>query len=228
MEFTATDKDRSKTKKKRRRYDKNFKVFKVIQYISMLVFVPSLIWLCTDGQIDDLVFLGSTSLVSVSGILAFAMWVLVWSMTGTHVTDMFEERLEIKDDNLIHSYNMALGGGQMSSIEGGIRKFHIIPLNRIKSCIADKKTGRLEIVADVQIILTNRGQFQSQEEETDMKLVMYDYYTPSLIAELKKRNLVTEMDKIEYKLNECPDKYKGWEGHKRFQEDIENGRVTRI
>lgn len=86
MEFTATDKDRSKTKKKRRRYDKNFKVFKVIQYISMLVFVPSLIWLCTDGQIDDLVFLGSTSLVSVSGILAFAMWVLVWSMTGTHVT----------------------------------------------------------------------------------------------------------------------------------------------
>ena len=61
-----------------------------------------------------------------------------------------------------------------------------------------------------------------------MKLVMYDYYTPSLIAELKKRNLVTEMDKIEYKLNECPDKYKGWEGHKRFQEDIENGRLTRI
>lgn len=228
MEFTATDKDRSKIKKKRRRYEKNFKVFKVIQYISILVFILSLIWLITEGQNDNLAFIGSVCLVSVSGVLAFAMWALVWSMTGTHVTDMFEEKLEIRDDSIIHSYNMALGGGQLGSVEGGIRKFEIIPLNRIKNCIVDKKTGRIEIFADVQIVLTNQGQFQSQKDKNDMKLVMYDYYTPSLINELEKRNIITETDRIEYKLNECPEEYRGWEGHKKFQEDIESGRLTKI
>lgn len=194
----------------------------------MLVFIPSLVWVCTEGQNDNLAFLGSAFLVSISGILAFAMWALVWSMTGTHVTDMFEEKLEIRDDNIIHSYNMALGGGQLASVEGGIRKSEIVSFSGIKSCIADKKTGRIEIIADIQIVLMNRGNFQSQCNKNDMRLVMYDYYTQSLINELKKRNLIKETDRIEYKLNECPEEYKGWEGHKKFQEDIESGRLTKI
>jgi hypothetical protein len=227
MQLVPSDKSKTKIKRKRKKYDKNFRVFKYIQYLAEALFVVSLVWLVADVH-EDLITLLQVFSMCICFILAIAMAALVSSMTGTRVTDMFSEHLEIRDGYLIHSYNRSAGGGFLNGIEGDNREFDFIPLNRGTNITVDERTGRLELAGIGHRILIKCGErviYDFTSDKVSIK-VMYDYFEPSLIAELDKMGVVTEKKSISYQLNETPEEYRGWKGNKKLREDVKTGKAT--
>ena len=228
MIFETTDKLRIKAKKKRQRYEKNFRIMNIVQGLSFLSFLVVLLSMIYTNCYEGIGFLLYGVVLSIFLTLTIAMHFAKSFVSGTHITDMYEEKLELNDRELIHSYNLSLGGGYLEGLEGHQRKYEHIYLQDIKDCMVDEKTGRIEIIADIQIIITYYEQIQTQMMSPNHRLIMYDYYQPSLIKALQNANVQLRKTKIIYKVNETPEKYRGVEGRKRLNEDIKNGKGTWI
>jgi hypothetical protein len=230
MNFEPVEKKQMKIKKLRKKYDKNFRLFKYIQYVSTILFVLSVAWMIVSDAIDDapLLFILQACLMSVNFILPIAMAALVSSMTGTRVTDAFSETLEIRDGYLIHAYNHSLGGGTLEGVEGDNREYDFSPLDKNTNITVDERTGRLEIASlgrRVRTVCGERVLYDFTNDKISVK-VMYDYFEPSLIAELDKMGLISEKKAIEYRLDETPEEYRGWKGDKKLREDVKSGKAV--
>lgn len=228
MIFETTDKLRIKAKRKRQRYEKNFKIMNIVQVFSLLFIIVLLLNMVYTKCFDGIGFLLHVGGLGILFTLIITMQIVKSFVSGTQITDMYEEKLELNDGELIHSYNLSLGGGYLEGFEGHQRKYEHIYLQDIKDCMIDEKTGRIEIIADTQITITYLEQIQTQVMKLNYRLIMYDYYQPSLITELQNTNVQIRKTKIIYKVNEIPGKYAGSDGRKKRREDVKKGKEKLI
>ena len=125
-------------------------------------------------------------------LVPFFLKMIVRSMVSSWVTDIFNEKLEIRDNIIYREYSLSLGAGYMNLIEGYDRVIMMTRLSDIHNLKICEKTGRIQFHADTSIMYYSDWKnkiLEQNYEKKDFLNVYYDYFEPSFMKYLKETGI---------------------------------------
>lgn len=138
----------------------------------------------------NMIFIGF--FLTIGLLIPFFLKMIVRSMVSSWVTDIFSEKLEIKDNTIFREYSLSLGAGYMNLMEGHDRVIMMTRLSDIHDLRMCEKTGRIQFYADTRIMYYNDWKNKVLEQnyvKQDFLNVYYDYFEPSFINYLKETGI---------------------------------------
>lgn len=196
MEFNSSDKNRLRIINKRYNYEQKWWGFRcsvrMLRIVSICIISISLYrYIYNIGnQAVNLIYVCMS--IPAGVLIPFFLKLIARSVMASWVTDIFSEKLEIRDGVIHREYSLSLGVGYMNLLEGNDRVIMTTKLADIHDLKMCKMTGRIQFNATTRIQYYNDWKNKVIDQDyvkIDFLNVYYDYFEPSLMEYLKESGI---------------------------------------
>lgn len=210
MNFEINDFEKLRIKRRRYRYEKKWRPFRIACTILNIVSIIIPLW-----KFYYIFYLGNMGVrVDDIGQVLFGWFIpaacswfirmCVANMTSQWVTDMFHEELRVENGIMIRSNSHSLGQGAMALVEGQDRFISEMIVDSIHNLKINERSGRIEFLCSEHTVYYDdwkRKIVHFDLQQTDVRKVFYDYYKPSLIEYMKSLNIPYVEGDMKFKMS---------------------------
>lgn len=206
MELSITTKGKLKAKKRRIKNEKKWFSYRMISWISLVIFIVALVIGIFGISYGEYTKTGICGVIFAAFLIIYVIVrALLSNLTSHWVTDRLNERIWIQNGILNHFIQTSFAAGINSRSADEKGYLFMMDISSIHDAKVDEKSGRIEFKADGYGRHYSdhlKGQVDKEWELNDFPAVFYDYTEPSLRKTLEDQGVRFEAVTLDFKIRD--------------------------